>query len=162
MTAGEEGRALPRAILARVRDLPRHYRALRHNLETISLEEYARAAAGPSELQLNRLVYPIERPFEILDNYVVELARLVLEAAGLGTGDASFNLRRLAEEGVISDARRRRLAEIHRVRNQAQHDYPDARARVVYEAAGQLVDEVLGFLEDTFRWLLGHGYREGV
>ena len=151
-------RQLPRPIRARLQDIGRHYRALRANLDSISLEDYSRASVSSDERQLSRLVYPIERPFEIVDNYVVELAELALEELALGTGDARWNLRRLEEEGAISGERRRRLTEVHRIRNDAQHGYADVPARLLYEAAQQLVAEVPGLLRDYARWLRKHGY----
>lgn len=75
------------------------------------------------------------------------------------TSGAASSLHELENQGVISGARRQRLADIHRIRNDAQHDYPDVRARLVYEAAQQLVSEALGFLQDYFRWLQREGYR---
>lgn len=149
---------MPRKIAVRLRDLPRHFRALRENLDAISFEQYKSANETGGQDDLTRLVYPIERPFEVVDNYIVELAALGLEEMRLPTGDAPFNLRALANEGVIGKDLRRRLADIHRVRNDAQHDYPDVRAKVIYQAAEQLTTESRKFLGAYLRWLQANGY----
>src|SRR6266540_774311 len=95
---------------------------------------------------------------ERLDNDIAVLAQLGLEEMGLPTGDAPFNLRRLESEGVIGKDLRRKIADIHRVRNDAQHDYPDVRAKVIYQAAEQLTTESRRFLTAYLRWLQAKGY----
>lgn len=114
------------------------------------------ASGGKDEL--TKSIYPIERPFEIVDDYIVELAQLGLEEMGLPTGDAPFNLRQLENDGVVGKALRRKIADIHRVRNEAQHDYPDVRAKVIYEAAKELTAEAPKFLSAYARWLRARGY----
>lgn len=66
-------------------------------------------------------VYPLERAFEILVNFVVELAELGLQVAGI-VPDASGAkvLEQLEKERVISKSRRARLAAIYRARNEMQ------------------------------------------
>ncbi len=157
-TPSGEPKPLPRKIAVRLRDLPRHFRALRENLDATSLEQYESATVSGGQDDLTKFAYPIERPFEIVDNYIAELAQLGLEEMGLPTGDAPFNLRRLESEGVIGKDLRRKIADIHRVRNDAQHDYPDARAKVIYQGAEQLTTESRKFLSAYLRWLQAKGY----
>ena len=150
---------LPRAIAKRILVLPPHVRALRENLERISLDEYKLGLASRTTNELNVYVYPIERPFEIVDNILLELAEEALAAAGKATGPRrADDLQRLRDNKVIGERRRRRLAEIHRVRNDAQHAYVDVDPKVLYEAGARLADDAIGFLQDLVDWLRDLGF----
>lgn len=123
--------------------------------------EAASAANDPDELVR---VYAVERPFELLDNYVIELATEGLVTAGVleageDPGGGIAVLRRLRDANVISRARCDRLERVHRVRSEIQHEYPDVRSHSVHEAAQLLTAELPGFLADFARWLrvLGFG-----
>ena len=152
-------RSLPRAVARRIVGLPPHIRALRENLERISLDDYRRALASRTTDDLNASVYPIERPFEIVDNYVLELAQEGLEAAEKPTGPGrADDLRRLRDLGVISREQCKRLLEINRIRNDARHGYVDIDPRVLYEAASRLPEEAIAFLQDYVGWLRGLGF----
>src|ERR687896_2091914 len=99
-------RQLPREIRVRLVDVPRHLRALEYALEQFEDEDdFAEAARSKDPRQLAR-VYAVERPFELLDNYNVELARLGLVEAGLravdDTATAKSNFSLLADGGVRS------------------------------------------------------------
>src|SRR5438067_5509870 len=64
----------PRAIRTRLADVPRHYKALGYALEQFGgEEEYVAAASSTDPRELAR-VYAVERPFELLEKYVIELA----------------------------------------------------------------------------------------
>jgi uncharacterized protein YutE (UPF0331/DUF86 family) len=152
---------LPRDIRVRLADARSHYRALVFALEQISAADYERALRTREAEALTQHAYPLERPFEILDNYVAELARAGLDLAGKdSTGAASAILERLQGEGVISDARRTKLRDVHDRRNELQHEYPDARAALVYEAATTLVAELPGFFRDYGAWMRALGFGE--
>ncbi len=98
-------RKLPSEIRVRLADARSHYRALVFALGRSSVDDYAQALKTREAEALTQHAYPLERPFEILDNYVVELARAGLELAGKdSTGTASAVLTRLHAEGVISEA----------------------------------------------------------
>lgn len=150
---------LPRSIARRIIELPPHVRALRENLESITLEDYRDALLSKTTAGLNASVYPLERPFEIVDNILLELAEEGLAAAEKATGpDRPGNLRRLRDLHVISALRCERLINIHRVRNDAQHEYIDVDPKIVYEAASMLPDEALDFLRDYVTWLRELGF----
>ena len=156
-------RKLPRDIRLRLADAGSHYRALGLALDEISAADYEQALRTRDAAALTRHAYPIERSFEILDNYVIELARLGLDAAGKdSTGSAPAVLQRLRAESVISEARRGKLSDVNDRRNELQHEYPDARAALVYEAAQVLAAELPGFFRDYAAWLrkLGFGERQ--
>ena len=136
----------------RLADTRSHYRALVLALERISAADYEQALATRDADALTQHAYPLERPFEILDNYIVELARLGLDAAGAdSTGTAPAILKRLHAEGVISESRRKKLTDVHHRRNELQHE--DAGAALVYEAARLLADELPGFFRDYAKWM---------
>jgi uncharacterized protein YutE (UPF0331/DUF86 family) len=128
-------------------------------LEETSKQEFAAAVAEGSTEALLTKVYPVERGFEILVNFVVELAELGLQLAGLvPDGSSAKVLGQLETEGVISKSRRERLVAIYRARNEMQHAYPDVVANATYDAAHSLLNELAGFFRDYARWLRELGY----
>ena len=55
-------------------------------------------------------------------------------------------LGQLEHERVIGKSQRDALSRIHEVRNCMQHEYPDVRAKAVYQAAVDLLDELARLL----------------
>jgi hypothetical protein len=155
-------RRLPRKIKVRLADVRRHYEALALALERTSLDDFASASDLADPELLVRSVYPIERGFEILSNYVAELNELALEEAGNEPGDRPTNLRLLERNGVISSGRRRRLRAALDARNELQQEYPDVRAAGVYQDARGLVEELPGYLGDYVAWLRRLGFGTGT
>lgn len=149
---------LPRKIKVRLADLRRHYEALLLVLERTSLDEFVSAADLADPELLVRSVYPIERGFEILCNYVAELNELVLKEAGIEPGDRPTSLRLVEREGVISSSRRRKLGAAFDARNRLQHEYPDVLAAGVYQAACDLVADLPGYAADYVAWLRRLGF----
>lgn len=128
-------------------------------LEDTSKQEFVAAVSDGSTEALLTKVYPLERAFEILVNFVVELAELGLEVAEIvPDGSRAKVLQQLETEGVISKSRRERLVAIYRAHNEMQHAYPDVVANATYDAARSLLDEMAGFFRDYARWLRGLGY----
>jgi uncharacterized protein YutE (UPF0331/DUF86 family) len=137
----------------------KHALALKTLLEQTTKEEFVAAAREGSPDALVRHVYPLERVFEILVNFVVELAELGLQAAEIvPDGSSAKVLEQLEKESVISRSRRARLAAIYRARNEMQHAYPDVVAQSTYDAAQSLLAELGGFFADCARWLRKLGY----
>lgn len=154
-----EPKPLPRSIASRIIALPPHVRALRENLEAITLDDYRAAVSSKTTAGLNASVYPLERPFEIVDNILLELAEEGLAAAEKATGPTRpDDLRRLRDLGVVSAARCARLIDCHRARNDAQHEYVDIDPKIVYLAASALPDDALGFLREYVAWLKELGF----
>ena len=154
-------RELPRDIAVRLADFRPHYEALISALEQTTLEEFSRAARLREPAELNRHVYPIERGFEILCNYVAELNELGLREAGIDPGgDRPTNLRLLAREQVIPGERSRRLWAALSARNELAHEYPDVRAAGIYQAARELVADAPAYLRDYVAWMRRIGFGE--
>lgn len=151
-------RRLPREIALRLADLRPHYEALIAALEHTTSEDFQAAARSRRPGDLNQHVYPIERSFEILCNYVAELNELGLREAGLEPGDRRTNLRLLAREKVISAQRSRRLWAALSARNELAHAYPDVRAAVTYDAARDLVAEAPPYVRDYVAWMRRVGF----
>ena len=152
--------SLPNPIKTRLAETRKHALALKALLEATTKEEFAAAVADGSPEALTTKVYPLERAFEILVNFVVELSELGLQLANVVPDVSSAKvLKQLENEGVLAKARRERLASIYRARSQMQHGYPDVRTIATYDAARSLLDELGGFFNDYARWLrkLGHG-----
>jgi uncharacterized protein YutE (UPF0331/DUF86 family) len=158
----DAARPLPREIRIRLVDVPRHLRALEFALEQFEDEdEFAEAARSKDPRELGS-VYAVERPFELLDNYNVELARRGLIEACLRRVDddatAKSNFWLLADGGVIPKTLADRLIDVHELRNQLAHEYPDVRARQVYEAAYALRAAVAPFFDALLKWLARPGF----
>ena len=150
---------LPTPIKTRLAETRKHALALKALVEGTTREEFVAAVAHGSPDALVTTVYPLERAFEILVNFVIELAHFGLQLAQIvPEGSGAKVLDQLAAEGVISKSRRDMLAAIYRARNEMQHAYPDVGAQATYDAAGALLDEFGGFFGDYARWLRGLGF----
>jgi uncharacterized protein YutE (UPF0331/DUF86 family) len=146
----------------RLADVRRHYAALVHILDQTDKGRFVEASRQMDAAELTASVYPLERAFEILVNYVAELNELGLQEADLTPGDRPANLRLLDREKIISSARARKWRGVLEARNELQHDYPDVRAAGIYEAASAIVDDLPSYLRDYVAWLrkLGFGQQE--
>jgi uncharacterized protein YutE (UPF0331/DUF86 family) len=151
-------KALPRKIAVRLADLRRHYEALAHILESTTHERFVEGSRRSDPEQLAGVVYPLERAFEILCNYVAELNEFGLAEAGLTPGDRPTNLRLLERENVLGSARARRWHAILETRNQLQHEYPDIRALGIYQAAVDLAADFPAYIRDYVAWMQQLGF----
>lgn len=157
---GEDRELRPRppiSIRSRLADTPRHYKALGYALNTFADgAAYVAAASSSDPAELSR-AYAVERPFELLENYIIELARAGLEAAQVVDDADGMSgrqvLRALADEDVISKSLRDRLIEIHDLRNQLAHEYPDVNAQKLYDAASAFQPLVQQFIRAYLKWL---------
>jgi uncharacterized protein YutE (UPF0331/DUF86 family) len=152
----------PRSIRTRLADVPRHYKALGYALEQFEdEEEYVAAATSTDPRELAR-AYTVERPFELLENYVIELAHGGLVESGViaaaDSTTAREDLRSLAATGVITRTLRDRLVELHELRNQLVHEYPDVKAHRLYAAARALLPLVREFMARYLIWLADLGF----
>jgi uncharacterized protein YutE (UPF0331/DUF86 family) len=154
-------KALPRKIAVRLADMRRHYEALGHVLERTAEDTFALAARRGDPEQLSSQVYPLERAFEILCNYVAELNELGLQEAGLEPGDRPTNLRLLEREKVLGSERTRRWRGILEARNELQHEYPDVRATGIYRAAVALAGDFPAYVRDYAAWMRQLGFGDG-
>jgi len=147
-------------IDARLAEIPRHLAALRETMagigEEFSLEEVEAVYDSDEPRVLNQAL-AIERGFEILQNYIVELAVNGLILAGLRSEqeipNAPRDLQRLADANVIAGERCKRLIQTQRLRNLMQHEYASSTAEHTHEGVSLLVAELPGFLDDYGRWL---------
>jgi uncharacterized protein YutE (UPF0331/DUF86 family) len=151
--------SLPRPIKTRLAEARKHALALKAMLERTTRDGFVTAAREGTPDALVSTVYPLERAFEILVNYVVELAGHGLRLANVvPDGSSAKVLAQLEGEGVISKSRRARLAAIYRARSEMQHAYPDVIAGSTYDAAQSLLSDLGGFFSDYARWLRELGY----
>jgi uncharacterized protein YutE (UPF0331/DUF86 family) len=139
----------------------RHFEALAHVLERTTQEQFVQASRVADPEQLTGHVYPVERAFEILCNYVAELNELGLEEAGFTPGDRPTNLRLLEREKVLGSDRSRRWRGILGARNELQHEYPDIRAAGIYEAAVELAGDVPAYIREYVAWMRRLGFGSG-
>jgi uncharacterized protein YutE (UPF0331/DUF86 family) len=142
----------------RLADVRRHYEALGYVLERTREGEFVRAARLVDPEELVRHVYPLERAFEILCNYVAELNELGLQEAGLTAGDRPTNLRLLEREQVIGPERARRWRGILEARNELQHEYPDIRAARIYPEVVELARDLPAYVRAYVAWMRQLGF----
>jgi len=152
----------PIQIRVRLADIPRHYKTLGFALEQFAdAAAYRDAAASDDPEQLVR-VYAVERPFELLEAYVIELAVLGLAAAGLqSSGDEPTGRRALlllADNDVVSASLAHRLIRVHELRNQLVLEYPDLKAGQPYVAAREFLPLLQRFVRRYLVWLKKLGY----
>jgi uncharacterized protein YutE (UPF0331/DUF86 family) len=138
----------------------RHYEALALILERTPEDRFVEARRTGDPEALGRDVYPLERAFEILSNYVAELNELGLERSGATAGDRAGNLRLMERDGVIGRERARRWRAILQMRNELQHEYPDVRSARVYGASVDLVRDLPGYLRAYVDWMRRLGFGE--
>jgi uncharacterized protein YutE (UPF0331/DUF86 family) len=150
---------LPNAIATRLATLPTHVRTLKGILERAPKEEYVAAVEALDPNRLVATVYPLERGFEVLVSFILELAEQGLKLAGIKPERSRKDvLRQLVEASVISRGRCDKLIHVYGLRNVVQHQYPDATPEDLYGGAQTLMTELPGFIGDYRAWMrrLGH------
>lgn len=151
-----------RHIDKRLAEIPLHLDALREATaeigEEFSVEELRAIYADGGAMELNSAL-TVERGFEVLHNYIVELVKYGLMLAGLRAEgerpDSPRDLRAARDAEMIPPQRCDRLIRMQRIRNLLQHEYADATPEEVHEAVTLLLAELPGFMDDYARWLEG-------
>lgn len=164
-TGSEGARGLPpQKILVRLRAWGRDFAALEAAIAAFRAfdEKTFTAASVSSDLTVLNQACAIERDFEVIQNSTAELTREGLIAAGELPANARYSARRdfnlLHRAGGIPKELRDSLIKIQRIRNDAQHRYPDVEGTHVYEAIALLLDEAPKFLRSYGRWLRSIGF----
>lgn len=114
------------------------------------------AAARSLDVQERNRVTVIERLYEVLLNWVHELAaRALAEAQRLGMVDKSpgHPWERLAAIGVISHDSVARLQKAKELRDILAHAYPPASWKTLHEGVLVLVEELDPFIASFERWI---------
>lgn len=114
------------------------------------------AAAQSSDPRERNKVATIERQYEVLLNWLNELA-----ARGLAEGQRLKMVekgsgppwQRLAELGVISRRAAERLQEAMEMRDALAHAYPPAAWNALHEGVLTLLEEIDRYLDRLIRWL---------
>ncbi len=116
-------------------------------------------SSDPDELNKARAV---ERDFEVIANYIAELAHEVVRDAKLVRQGAKRDARRdygvLQTAGVISASVCTTLQAIQKMRNEEQHLYPDVKAPLLYQAIVDLLAVAPKFLSGYTKFLQTLGY----
>ena len=125
----------------------------------MSKDDYLGAMRNGSAEDVLQLVYPLERAVEIANNYTVALATRALHLVGIEPSSGPDALRQLQVQGAVSKDVCNRLTAVHRVRNEAQHQYEIVRGAALYEVAREQDVLLEPFLKTYVRWLdkLGFG-----
>lgn len=156
----ERARRVKVRIAARLRDMPRHFRALNAARAQFGgdfdRDAFAAAAQSDDPDRLNA-VKAVERGLDLLDNYLVELVVDGLQLAGLRDADESSNgprdLRRLRDAGVLERGQAERLIDLVRVRARMVHEYAELDPDDVHRAVEILVAELPGFERAYVAWV---------
>jgi uncharacterized protein YutE (UPF0331/DUF86 family) len=156
----ERALALKAKVRDRVSDVRRHLIALRTAMAEFG-EDFDRAAfraAYDSEdpVELNR-VKAVERGVDQLYNYIAELSAFGLELATVRKRHDETNARRdldsLRTSGVLAAERVRRLQRLRELRRLLVHEYANATADQVHEAARIVADEFPRFYNAYRDWI---------
>lgn len=113
------------------------------------------AAARSADARERNKVAAVERDFEVLLNWVHELAsRGLAEAQRVGRAAKApgHPWDRLAELGAISRALAQRLQEAKELRDALGHAYPPATWELVHEAVESLLSDLDAYLDGFGRW----------
>jgi uncharacterized protein YutE (UPF0331/DUF86 family) len=114
------------------------------------------AAAQASTVSERNRVTVIERLYEVLINWMGELAsRALVEGQRLGVVDKSpgHPWERLAALGAISHESAVRLQDAWELRNTLAHAYPPANWKILHEGVLVLADELDPYLGGFERWV---------
>jgi hypothetical protein len=150
MTLSREDRDARREkIRTRLERLPSERRALEAAMVAITpdfdLQVLTDTYNSHREEDINR-VRVVERNFEVIHNFLTEIAKLGLELAGERRLDNMANAPRdfdaLERLGVITRQQRQALIRLHDVRSGLQHWYPEMLGPEIHAA----VIELLGVL----------------
>lgn len=118
-------------------------------------EGFLAAARSPDVHERNRVTV-VERLYEVLINWMHELAaRALAEAQRLGMVDKSpgHPWERLAVLGVISHESAARLQKAKELRDTLAHAYPPANLTTLHESVLVLVDELDPYVASFERWI---------
>lgn len=146
--------------LERLRDIGRHESALRVAMgefgDSFDLGEFRSAFESTDPILLNR-VNAVERGVDRLYNYMAELIAFGLELAGerVPTDDvnAARDLRELRRQKVFSRDRTESLQRLRELRRLMVHEYPQATADQIHEAAQLIVAILPAFTHAYVRWV---------
>jgi uncharacterized protein YutE (UPF0331/DUF86 family) len=119
------------------------------------------AAARSSDARERNRVAVVERQYEVLLNWLHELAaRGLAEGQRLGVVDKApgHAWERLAALGVISHMSAERLQEAKEMRDALGHAYPPANWKTLHEGVLVLVDELDKYTTRFARW----AYKEEI
>jgi hypothetical protein len=160
----DRARVLKAKIRDRVSDLRRHLIALRTAMaefgEDFDLDVFQAAFDSDDPAQLNH-VKAVERGVDQLYNYIAELTSFGLELSGVRSRgqdtNARVDLESLQRIGVIGPERARRLQRLRELRRLLVHEYANATAEQVYEAARIITSEFVQFY-DAYRDWIARGF----
>jgi hypothetical protein len=147
-------------IFGRLKDLKRHLDALRSAMakfgENFDEAEFVAAHASSDPDELN-MVKAVERGVDQLYNYMAELTRFGLELAEVREGadgiNAGRDFRDLQDIKVLSAQRTAEVRTLQQLRRLIVHEYDQATAVQIREAA-LVVERVLPPFADAYmKWL---------
>jgi uncharacterized protein YutE (UPF0331/DUF86 family) len=158
--SGSDREALETKLRARLDRLPGERRTLVRALAAISpdndLQALVDAFNSSNDDTINR-VRAVERNFEVLHNFLVEIVRLGLELDGSRRHDAAANAPRdideLRRRGVLSATQAKTLLRMHEVRSGLQHWYPDMVGPEAHQAVTDLLATLTPITQSLKRWI---------
>jgi uncharacterized protein YutE (UPF0331/DUF86 family) len=148
-----------RRIAAILREIPPVREQLVETMEGVGQgfeEDAFVAAAQASAVSERNRVTVIERLYEVLINWLHELAsRALAEGRRLGVVDKSpgHPWERLAALGAISHESAARLQDAWELRNTLAYAYPPANWKILHDGVLALVEELDSYIAGFERWI---------
>ena len=161
MTPSKVERAKER-LMVRLADLPRHQRALDAAVELFQpdfdREPFLEAFSSEDPAELVK-ANQVQAAFENTHNHLVGLAEGIVELKGWSPDrlDAPTVLRKLKENGVITEAQRSALTGAQVVRSGVQHDYAEANGDDLREAVIAVQAHSSAYVEAVVAFLIDEG-----
>ena len=151
--------AISAKLAARLDRLPRERRMLIAALASISpdndLGALVDAYNSADDDAVNR-VRMVERNFEVIHNFVVEIIRYGLELDGTRDHSAPLNAPRdideLRRRKILTSEQARTLTRVHEVRSGLQHWYPDMIGPEIHQASADLLAQLASIIQRLRNW----------
>lgn len=123
------------------------------------LQALISAAASPEARTRNKVAV-IERQYEVLLNWLGEMAaRVLAEGQRLNVLEKNHGhpWQRLAELGAISRSTATRLQEAMEMRDELEHAYPPAAWHALHDGVLTVLDELDRYVERLVKWAASEG-----
>lgn len=151
--------AIATKLTMRLDRLPRERRMLVAALASISpnndLGSLVEAYNSADDDSVNR-VRMVERNFEVIHNFIVEIIRYGLELDGTREHSAPLNAPRdideLRRRNVLTREQARTLTRVHEIRSGLQHWYPDMIGPEIHQAVTDLLAQLAPITQRLRKW----------
>lgn len=156
---GHDRAAVEAKLVTRLERLPRERRMLVASLSAISPDyDLGAVVAAYNSADDDRVnvVRMVERNFEVIHNFLVEIIRYGLELDGSREHSATLNAPRdideLRRRKVLTKSQAQTLTRVHEVRSGLQHWYPDMVGPEIHQAITDLLSDLAPITQRLRGW----------